>query len=216
MQRKLERSFTLFEVIIAILITTVMMVELVGLQGNVVYFHEYGDRLNKASYLAKRVMSQVEYHWQTKDFKELSRETDAEVPFRDEPDFRYKLRIIDWKLPLVEMLSGMDPSQSQEESGEEGTEGGAEGAGLGSMGSMLKQVIGDDLLKVAHVEVIWAEGASKNSAELTMLLTNQKKLDQLISQFKPTAPAPTPPTGPRRPSGTQGQPPIPTEPEGGD
>ena len=51
---------------------------------------------------------------------------------------------------------------------------------------------GDHLLKTAHVEVFWGEGAVKESTSLTMLLTNQKKIDETVTTLQATLQATKP------------------------
>ena len=50
---------------------------------------------------------------------------------------------------------------------------------------IMEQVFGDELLKTAHVTVWWHEGAQRGSTSLTLLLTNQKKIDELLVTLKP-------------------------------
>ena len=50
----------------------------------------------------------------------------------------------------------------------------------------LKSRLGEELLKVAYLEVFWPEGSKKGSVELAYLLTNQQNLDMVIeTNFKP-------------------------------
>ena len=41
---------------------------------------------------------------------------------------------------------------------------------------------GDDLMKLAHVEVFWPEGVRRGSTQLTYALTNEKSLDAFIGK----------------------------------
>jgi hypothetical protein len=172
-----EKSFTFFETIIALAIMGFMLVELIGVQGNTIVFNEYAVQSNRALWLGKRVLSQVEYYWRSRPFNELKFESRDAIPFEDQPDFSYKLQILDWKLPLVDFIAGGGAKDEDEEEGE----GATNNSGIADL---IKQQIGDELLKVAHVEVFWSEGAKRDSITLTYLLTNQKALDEKLSLLK--------------------------------
>lgn len=171
-----ERSFTLLETIIALSILTVSILQLVGSQGKIVYFSTYSRRMEEATWLAQRLMAQVEYHWSNKEFKELETDTkDARFEDMGDSDYTYNIEIHEWKFPLLDFLAG---------NGEDDDKKG--GAG-GMVGDLLKQVLGTDILKIAHVEVFWPEGASRNSVDLSLLLTNQRKVDEEILKLEAAA-----------------------------
>ncbi len=175
-----ERSFTIIETMIALGMLASVVLQISGIQGNSIYFSEYGQNVTRAVWLAKRVMSQVEYQWAAQEFKALETET-PDGAFEDFPDFTYSLNIKEWKLPITSLLTG----------GGAGAEAG-EGEGSGTtdmLADTMSKVLGDELLKVAHVEVFWAEGAVRNSTAVTMLLTNQKKVDEVIGSLKSVAEA---------------------------
>lgn len=171
-----ELSFSLIETIIALGILATMIVQVAAIQGNSIYFSEYGRNLSVASWLAKRVMSQVEYYEHTKDFKELNTEI-VGATFKDFPEYKYDLIIKDWKLDIIGLLTGNALNASSEEDKEEKSE---DDQMAEMMKTVLKQVLGDEILKVAEVKVSWAEGAKRNDVSLTYLLTNQKKVDEVI------------------------------------
>jgi len=177
-----QASFTLFETIVALGIMATMLVEVASVQGNTIYFSEYAQNMTQGIWLAKDVMSQVEYNSSQMDFSEIKEVEHPDVPFEDFPGFKYSLSIKTWKLPIVEMLSsgGVARGEDGEDSSEEKPKD--------DSGSMIeqgiKQILGDELLKVAHVKVSWPEGAKSNDVTLTYLLTNQKKLDEAISGMK--------------------------------
>ena len=168
--RSTERSFTLVETMIALGMLASIILQISGVQGNSIYFSEYSQNVTNAVWLAKRVMSQVEYHWESQDFKSLETEVD-DGRFEDFPDYSYALKIKDWKLPITSLLGGGNGSESED-------------SGSQMLSGVMDKVLGKELLKVAHVEVFWAEGAQRNSTEVTLLLTNQKKVDEVIGTFK--------------------------------
>src|SRR5438045_2407884 len=98
-----ERSFTLLETLVALGLMIFLIVEVSGIQGNAIYFNQYGRHTIQATWLAKRLMSQVEYHWYNRPFKELEQSNEEDRPFEDEPDYSYKVEIKEWKLPLLDM-----------------------------------------------------------------------------------------------------------------
>ncbi len=178
-----EASFTLFETIIALMIMSTMIIELAGLQGNAIYFSEYGRNMNRAAWLAKRVMSQVEYHYRSGKYEQMELEAKAPIPFEDFKEYSYQLSIQPWKIPFVKMLMGASGSDEQEEDSE-GKEKENDAGGLGQFEKLADQVLGKDPFKIAHVEVSWAEGAKRNSLTLTYLLTNLSKLTDSIGLLK--------------------------------
>jgi hypothetical protein len=194
-----EASFTLVETMIALGIMSTVILQISGVQSNAVFFGDFARKSNQAIWLAKRVLSQVEYYWSNREFSELKAEEDnAKFEGLEEIDelkeFNYRLTIAEWKLPLINLLTG----------GAGGEEGDSAGGGGDMIASAIKNVLGEELLKVAHVEVSWPEGSRRNSETLTLLLTNQRKLDTVIGEYKAeydrlkggSAPTPNPSGGP--------------------
>lgn len=208
-----QASFTLFETVIALGLLTYLTLHVAGVQGNAIYFSEYGRSVLKATWLAKRLMSQVEYHASSRPFDELKAEV-KEEPFPDEKEFSYSLTIRDWKLPIVEFLTGGGAdAAAAAASGEDPGDAGRASAGGGALGSfkdMAEQVLGKELLKIARVEVFWSEGARQNSTALTYLLTNHSKVGEILETLRDVAapvPSPTP-----SPTATGTPPPPPPRP----
>ena len=174
-----ERSFTLMETIVALGILVTFILEVGRVQGNAVVFTEYGRNVTRAAWLAKAVMAKVEYMWETRQFKDL--ETDEpDGKFEEMPEFTYKLTIKEWKLPLLDMLGGGgDKGKSNDDN-----DGKSDKKSGDMMSGGIQQILGDEILKIANVEVFWAEGAKRNSTQITFLLTNQRKVDEVISTFK--------------------------------
>lgn len=185
-KRQSQGSFTLIETVIALSIVAFLIVEVAAVQGNSIVFSDYGRNITQASWLAQRVMAQVEYYWKSKPFTELETSiTDGK--FDDNDEYSYSLEIKEWKFPFLQLLQSTMGGGGGGE-GEDG-EGGDE-AGAGGMGKMLETVVDqvfgkEPIFMTAHVEVSWSEGAAKNSTGLTYLLTNQAKLDEAIVQLKP-------------------------------
>lgn len=179
-----EGSFSLIETVIALGIITALIIEVSAVQGNSIVFSEYGRNITQSTWLAKRVLSQVEYMWQSKPFKELM--TDQKnVPFDDFPEYQYDLEIKEWKFPIEKLLTMALGGGGKDDEGGEG--GKKEDGGMGGMiETVMKQIFGDEpKMMTAHVEVSWPEGAQRNSVGLTYLLTNQAKLDAAIIALKP-------------------------------
>lgn len=174
-----ERSFTLVETVIALSLMTFLIIEMTGVQGNAIVFNDFSRRISQASWLGRRVMSQVEYHWATRSFKDL-KEDIKDQKFEDPglTDYSFDLEIKDWKFPFTQLLLGGGDGEKEDEEG-----------GKGGMGGMIKNVVesvfGDEIFKIAHVTVYWPEGAARGSVSLTMLLTNQSKIDDLLTTMKP-------------------------------
>lgn len=205
-ERGHEQSFSLFETVIAIGLLASILLSVNGVQGNAIYSVEYQENLSKASWLAKGLMAKVEYEWNTRDFKELEF-TGQEQKINDltwgdgsseaYKDFAYRVSIEEWKLPLMRLLlSGMG-------GGEDDSQGGAFGGEF--IESKVKEVLGDELLKVAHVEVFWPEGATRGSTDLTLALTNERSLDKFISNQKGLIKPPKKSNKPKSVSGQNSQ-----------
>ncbi len=173
-----ERSFTLVETVIALSLMAFLIVEMGGVQGNAIAFAEYGRRVSEASWLAKRLMAEVEYQSSFRPFKELETSL-KDQKFEDAPDYSYDLEIQEWKLDIASVLAAALTSRSG---------GDGESSPLASMGEVVKlalqQAIGDDALKMARATVYWPEGATRNSTSVGMILVNQEKMDTTLAGLK--------------------------------
>ncbi len=178
-----ELSFTLIETVIALGLLVFVIAQYIAIQGNVAQSGELSRNVTQASWLAKRVMAQVEYYGATKPWKELNYE-DKDKSFEDFPDYKYDIEIKEWKLPLLKLLSGGGGEDSEKKDVDTKKSGGMPG-----IEGILKQVLGDDLLKIAHVTVYWPDGAQRSSIEVGYLLVNQQKLDETIGTLKTVADA---------------------------
>lgn len=182
-----ERSFTIIEVMVAIGIMMSVVLEVTGAQGNIVSFSTYSRRLSEATWLAKRVMSQVEYHHSNKELKDLDIKLEDQA-FDDLKDsetyaseYTYSLNIEEWKLPIFEILANGGPKKKEGEDSSDDAQGGSsKGSSLAGFEDAVKQIFDGHILKLAKVEVFWPEGARRNSVTLTYLLTNQKAIDTYL------------------------------------
>lgn len=194
-----EGSFSLIETVIALSLVAFLIVEVAAVQGNSIVFADYGRNVTQASWLAHRVMSQVEYYWKTRPFTDLETNI-AEGSFDDgglvpcalmtsedcREKYTYSLEIKEWKFPFLQLLEGAMGGGG----GEGGEDGESKDGAAGGMGQMLETVMNqifgkEPVFMTAHVQVFWPEGAARNSTSLTYLLTNQAKLDEAIVQLKP-------------------------------
>ncbi len=179
-------SFTLLETIIAVSVMSIFILEVAQIQGGGIYFYEYGRNAVKASWLAKRVMSQIEYQWKQKDIKDLETET-KETPFKDEPEFKYSITIKEWELPIFDLMSGKDKDKDSSSSSSSSSDNPMSAMGSSSMvKDTFSSIMDGSILKVANVKVSWPEGAKRNDVSLTLLLPNQKRLDEYLSTLKNT------------------------------
>ncbi len=176
------------ETLIALAIMLPVIIESVGTQGAIINGSTYMHRVTEATWLAKSIMSQVEYNWHHYPFKELERGLnkveDYPIEERDEDfDYTYKLDIQEWKLPLFDLLLGEGASA---EDGEDGDSEGGGGilAGIPGIEKAIESIFDGHMLKIAKVEVFWPEGARQDSVTLSLLLTNQMALDNYIGAKK--------------------------------
>lgn len=211
-RRASRASFTLVETVIALAIMAFLIIEVSAVQGSSIVFSDYSRNISQATWLAKRVMSQVEYYWETKPFPDMENNT-PNVPFDDFPEYNYTLDIKEWKFPFEQLLMGNFSGGGGEEEAES-----EENPMAAMIEQVVKQVFGDEpQFMTANVQVCWSEGAAQNCTQLTHLITNQKKIDDAILALKPVydklskppddkkKPSPKPPAGSARPNDTQSQ-----------
>ena len=176
-----QSSFTLIETIIALGLMVVFILEFTAVQGRAISFSTFERKVTQATWLAKAVMAHIEYKADYFELKEiiasvkdekLPPELCPENPLLD-CDFKYTLTIENWKLPIIELIAASlgDPNLA------------------GIIQQQMKQALGDELLKVAHVNVSWAEGVRKDWVDVVYLIATQKKLNESIEMLKPVTPA---------------------------
>lgn len=181
-----ELSFTIFETIVAVGLLMAFALEMAGGQGNIVNKVEYARRANDAIWLAKRIMSQVEYNYQTMDLKELETTSTVKdqkferIENETEFDYLYSLDIKEWKFPLFDFLmnGGLQDEEDKDDPTKQEKEPAA--AGIPGMDAILDQIFKGHIMKVAYVEVSWPDGARRDHVSLTYLLTNNKALDEYL------------------------------------
>jgi hypothetical protein len=234
--RRGERSFTLIETMIAVTIVVTLMFNVNAVFGNAIVFQDYGRNVTEATWLAQRVMAQIEYLSKSKAFPDLMVENVKDVEFEDLKElppgdslhqYKYSVEIKEWKFPFVQLLATALGGGGEEDEGENAKDDGKpkEGAKDGknadagvtkTLETVIKQIFGDEpIFMTARVEVSWPDGATRDNTGITMLLTNQAKLDEAIVQLKPvwdrlvrpakkSTPGAAPPGG--QPGGQPGQP----------
>ncbi len=169
-----QSSFSLIETIIALGLMVTIVLEVSAVQGRAINFSTYEREVTQATWLAKALMTHVEYKWLYYDIKDMKSELkDEKFPpeFCPDPcDFKFSLGIDEWKLPVIEMAAASlgDPTIA------------------GIVKEQMKQILGDEILKVAHIEVTKGAGSRRDSlVELTYLITAQGKLDSTIEGLEP-------------------------------
>lgn len=200
-----EKSFTLIETLIALGIMVTLVLQIGIVQGQAIGFSDYGRKMTQGIWLAKAVMSQIEYQSKFIDLKEMKYDQ-KDQEFNEllcpktgdfECDYKYNLKIENWKLDLVDLFFRKKKKEGSEDSGEE-----EENPMMGMIKDQIKEQLGEELISYAHVEVTWPEGSRRNSVDLAYLLTNQLELDRLIETLPALdgggdggAKAPSPPAG---------------------
>ena len=109
-----EASFTLLETIIALGIMVVMVLEVSVILGRAVGFSKYERKVTQATWLAKFIMTQIEYKSKFYDIKEISasikdQKFSEDVCPKDpsfDCNFTYSLTIEEWKLPVLDIALG--------------------------------------------------------------------------------------------------------------
>ncbi len=196
-----EASFSLIETVIAIGILAAFLMQYAAVQGNAIYFSEYGSTMTKGIWLANKIISQVENEVEVRSLKDVTAVNINQQAFENfkEEGFTYTLTIEDWKLPILNIMSGM-----KNEDGDEGSSESSDNQSEGMMEGLVKQIFGDEpMFKIAKVEVSWPEGLSTNSFSTSLLLANQKRASKAFITFglseKPDKPLPPPPPTPPPP-----------------
>lgn len=181
-RRQREGSFTLIETVIALAIVSFLILEVSTVQGNSIVFSDYGRNVTQASWLARRVMAQVEYYARTKPFMDLVTDQ-KEMKFEDNEEYTYSLEIKEWKFPFIQLLQS---TLGGKEKDEDGNRKDAD-AGVSQMiETVVQQIFGKEpIFMTAQVTVAWSEGAARNTTGLTYLLTNQAKMDEALITMKP-------------------------------
>lgn len=200
-QRKSERSFSLVETVVAVSLIAFLMIEVSGVHGNAINFADYSRKALQATYLAKRIMSQVEYQasWRT-PLKDL-RTNEKDRAFDDAPDFTYSLSIeplpnaMDFMFKIMSggLLGGGDKGEDDGDAGKQSIAGMLE-----QIKGMIETAVGEDPIWVAKVSVSWPEGARRSSVDLGMIITDIKKLETTLTPLIAKVPQ-APPMGPGNP-----------------
>ena len=184
-----ERSFSLVETVVAVSFIAYLMLEVSGVHGNAINFADYGRKSMQAIFLAKRLMSQVEYQASIRTpLKELAI-NERERQFEDAPDFQYSMTVepLPNSLELMfKVLSGGLVGGGDK--GEEGGEKNDVGAMLEQVKSMIEAAVGEEPIWVANVSVSWAEGARRPNIDLSMMITDIKKLESTLTPLIAKAP----------------------------
>lgn len=219
-----EKSFTLIETVLAVGLLASVLLEVSFVQAKFVNFSILYRKMTQATWLAKAVMSEIEYKWKFYELKGIHAELGSEekkIPESFCPkdpqfdcDFTYSVKIEDFKLPVVEMLAG---------SMAKSIEGGDSASSL--IKDQVEQVLGKEIFKTAEVIVSWPEGSKKTSVNLAYLLTSQQTLDAYIEALPPVVEdtkdkdkkdGPPPPVDPTKPVDGLPPPPVPPNPDGGE
>lgn len=184
-----ELSFTIFETIVAVGLLMAFTLEMAGGQGNIVNKVDYARKSNDAIWLAKRIMSHVEYNYQTMDLKELdttSSVKDQKFEKVDDPEFlyTYSVNVQEWKFPLFDFLLKGGAQSEEDKDDPTKPEKKPEGAGMPGIDAILNSIFNGHIMKIANVEVSWPDGARRESVRLTYLLTNTRALDEYLGTKK--------------------------------
>ena len=186
-KRPHEASFSLLETVIALGLMVTILLESSLIQGKAITFSEFNRHTSQATWLAKAVLEKVEWGSRFYPFKELKADLrDQKFPESFCPPYdnrecvyRFNLKVEDFKLPITDLITKQLGGGPSEEDGDGGS-------GLGDvLGKTVQQYLGDEILKIARVEVTWPEGSKQGSVDLAYLLTNQRHLDEQIFGQKP-------------------------------
>jgi hypothetical protein len=176
-----EKSFTLIETLIALGLMVTMVLQIASVMGTSISLSSYDAKMVRAMWLAKSLASQIEHDWLYYELKEFRSEMKGEkfddfLCAKEEPcPFKYNLSFKKWDIPIFDIImGGVGKSSSQEDN---------------PLAAMVKEQVekqlDGELVRVANIEVTWAEGSRENMVELPYLITNQKTLDEKIELLGP-------------------------------
>jgi hypothetical protein len=114
---------------------------------------------------------------------------EKERQFEDAPDFQYSMTVepLPNSLELMfKVLSGGLVGGGDKD--EEGGEKNDVGAMLEQVKSMIEAAVGEEPIWVANVSVSWAEGARRPNVDLSMIITDIKKLESTLTPLIAKAP----------------------------
>jgi len=179
-----ERSFTLIETVLAIGLLTTVLMEVSFVQAKYLNFSIYYRKSTQAIWLAKALMAEVEYKSNFYPLKDIRAEPGSEerpVPPTLCPkdpqfdcDFTYSMSIEEFKLPIVEMLTGSIAKETE----------GADGF-TSVIKDQVEAVLGKEIFKIANVVVSWPEGSKRSQVNVPYLLTSQQNIDSFIEALPP-------------------------------
>lgn len=186
-----ERSFTLLETIIALGLMVSLIMEVSTVQGNSINFSVFTKKSSRATWIAKAIMAEIEYKSRFYPAKEMksdptlrerpvSESLCKKVPQND-CNFTYTVLIDEFKLPIIDLLTG-----KKKKTDEDSQSGESEEDPMSALiKDRVKDILGDDILKIATVEVFWPEGSRRESVRLAYLFANQQSLDEYIETLPP-------------------------------
>jgi type II secretory pathway pseudopilin PulG len=187
--RKHERSFSLLETMVAVSLVAMLMVEVSGVHGNAIGFNQYSRKILQASYLAKRLMAQVEYNASIRTpIKDFAGVKEKDKPFEDDPEFTYSISIepIPRALDLMfKIISGGLVGEGDKQESDN-----TAGAILEQAKGLITQSVGEEPLWVAKVEVNWPEGVRQGSMKLAMIVADIKKIEDSVGALLDAAQGP--------------------------
>jgi len=183
-EKKGEKSFSLVEILLAMSLLALIVLIFSNTSSRSSVLTKRARATSKAMWLAKGVMSEVEYYSSFLPLAEMKTkikdqrfkgklENLCSTKQMGTCDYKYKLTIQPWKLDLMSALlkkfAGEDDSKNN--------------AMVDMIKKEIKSKLGSELLYYAHVEVSWKEGIKNRSVDLSYLLTKQKELDNLIASL---------------------------------
>lgn len=178
-KRNGEKSFTLLETLFAIGLMVSLIATVSTTQGRALYHSNSSRDTIQAIWLAKSVMSSIEYkskfyslrHFLFEDPTMFNTKQSFPPELCDASkgcDYTYDYTIKEWKLPIIDLIFSPDGDFSK----------GKFGAFSGDFKRILVDILGEHILKVAHVEVYRPVGSvRKKIVELAYVLTTQEFLD---------------------------------------
>ena len=226
-----QSSFSLIETLIAVSMMVVFLLEFAGVQGRSVDLAEEHRQRSQATWLGRAVMAKIEWGSQfypLKDFASAAKTRDQ--PFDEvlcpspgggqKCDYTYSVNVEEWGLGFADLVvgavtGGFGPKDD--------SSSGGDGSPIGDLiRQLMKTIFGDDVLKIAHVEVFWDQGGeakARPSLELALLLANQKALNTFLMAQSFTrsnsGSAPTPPSAAPGGGGAPNSPGVPPAAGGG-
>lgn len=178
-----QSGFTLLETVLAIGILAIIVTNILGSYTNSVVITQTSINNMKATWVMRRVMSQIQYKIDTIGIKEAFRPGEIRQKYGTDPVFDVLIQVKD---PLIEgsrlLQSAINMQTAMKGSGDEEGGGGNEEGGsnpadfVKQFGPQIDALLPKDMYRSLKITVSWEQGQSTRSIESGLFLIDDQQL----------------------------------------